>query len=249
MATKYIGNYIVYARVSSEKQESLKNQLKMGKEYAEKTIKGTQMGSLHESGSGRDLSKLESLNKLYEWVKNHPGCHVIVMEMSRLGREMGSFDIVRSMSQVATIHAINDNLVMGLQGRAIDHDKGMLLVQQSIMFSINLSKRLKAVHDMKKKEGQEVRHKAPYGFTIIRLGSKPVRKYLVKDKETFDRAQKIAKSKVHRSDYGMTRKQFLCHKRDWAKNIKLTQTGEEKVSAASSSVGEVCDLLDNWVLE
>lgn len=246
----YIGNYIVYARVSSEKQESLKNQLKMGQNYATKNITGKQMGSLHESGSGRDLTKLESLNKLYEWVKNHPGCHVVVMEMSRLGREMGSFDVVRSMAQFSTIHAINDNLVMGLQGNAIDFDRGLLMVQQSIMFSVNLSKRIKAVNELKRKEGQELRHKAPYGFKIVKLGEKPVRKYLVKDMTSFTRAQKIAKSKVHRADYEMTRKQYLNFKKDWAKNVKLAKIGE-KMSAISqaSSVNDVTDLIENWVID
>jgi DNA invertase Pin-like site-specific DNA recombinase len=251
MATNmYIGDYIIYARVSSDKQESVRNQLMMAKSYAKKNIIGAQKGSLHESGSGRDLTKLESLTKLYEWVTSHPGCNVIVMEISRLGREMGSFDLVRNMAKVSTIHAINDNLVMGVQGSAIDYDRGLLLVQQSIMFSVNLSKRLKAVHLAKKQEGQEVRKVAPYGFKIVKIGEKPVRKYLVKNPNTFHRAQKIAKSRVIRRDYEISRREVLILKKDWAKNIKLAKIGERmQQTAASSTPDDVADLMKNWTIE
>lgn len=243
--SSYIGNYVIYARVSSEKQESLENQIKMGQNYAIKNIKGEQMGILHDSGSGRNLIKLTNLNKLYEWVKCHNGCHVVVIEMSRFGREIGSLNIVRNMAQVSTIHAFNENIVMGLQGRSIDFDKGMLLVEQSIVFSTNLSKRIKAVNEFKRKNGQEVRYKAPYGFKIIKLGKKPVRKYLVRDMETFDRARKIAKSKVHKSDYKMTRKQFAILKKDWPKNIKRAKIGERM---SELTVDDVTDLLKNYVI-
>lgn len=234
-----MGDYMIYSRVSSSKQYSLENQRMMCRDYAQRTLSGKYLGSYHDVCSGRS-GVLHGLREMILSLHGHKNVNIIVISLSRLGRSLLTFDIVKLLYPYYTIHSVMDDLIFGVQNQARDqYDRAMTLIQEAIAFSEALSKRLKEVNAFKHRKGIEIRRKVQYGFKIIRYGTNPVRKILTKNLKTFEHARRIVKSKVFRKDWGITKHTYLKMNIMWRHNLRMVKLGEAFMNSYHKEMEEI----------
>lgn len=225
----YIGDYIIYTRISSPGQHSLEHQVDFAKEYA-KNICGVCKGTFSDTGSGTKITDLKGLQDAYNMMYQNKGLHIIVYEISRLGRDQAeSIPFISKMCDLGTIHSVSERVVMGeQQTSAYAHQRGIELVHAAVMFSINLGKRIGDTHALKKKNGEETRRtKIPFGFKVAKVGSK---RYLVQDPSTFQEAKRLVRSRWVRGGR-MTKAQLQKYKAEWKTNMTKAEIGRKAVEA------------------
>lgn len=223
-----ISEVVIYARISSPDQQSIDDQILRCKETLGKIRCAGSPKIFSDVGSGTDVTKLKGLNNMYDHVKTTPNCLVLVYEMSRIGRFYEVFQFVDDLCKESTVQSVSENITIGVrQTASFDKERARQKMYEAITFSINLSKRVKDAYRLKKKQGQFVSHTIPYGFKVLRFKrGKHIVKYLIKDPETFPRAQQLAKRKVMERKGETLPVHLPTHKKHWAKNMKLARVGK-----------------------
>lgn len=186
---------IIYARMSSDTQSSLADQIELCREYAKKHKLAGDIQVFTDIGSGMNLAKLKSHSAMVDEVAATSKTNLIVNDISRLGRCIDIFRILDFMMMKGVkVHSVQDNLVVKKDN---PHSliKAYSLVCSAIEFSKSLSQKIKTSLAVKKKRGVFTGRKVPFGFQlkiVKNLGM--TERFLVKDPLTFDAAKKLAKT-------------------------------------------------------
>lgn len=159
---------IVYARVSSNGQKSLADQLQAGADYASRRNLPVHK-SITDVGSGRnvaDAKKLPGYGVLCAEAIKRPGTILVVYDISRLGRCLEVFGVIDVLLKAGVqIYSVFEDLLV------TSADSGSILrahklVVNAIEYSNQLSRRVKDAYAMKKRRKVFTGTKAPYGFMI-----------------------------------------------------------------------------------
>lgn len=223
-----VSDVVIYARISTPDQQSIDDQILRCKETLGKVQCSGSLKIFSDVGSGTDVTKLRELNNMYDHVKATPNCLVLVYEMSRLGRFYEVFQFVDGLCKESTVHSVSEQITIGVrQTRDFDKERAREKMYTAITFSINLSNRVKDAYRLKRKQGQYMKHVVPFGFKVLRFKrGKRIVKYLIKDPDTFSRAQRLAKRKVMKRKNETLPVHLPTHKKNWAVNMKLARIGK-----------------------
>ena len=217
---------VIYARMSSDAQASIPDQVEACEAYARQNNLPVDVYVFTDIGSGMNVSKLANhtamLNKLIENVRSH----IVVNDMSRLGRCVEVFNIMNTLvSAGIKIHSVEDNLIVD-KDSPFSVVRACSLIGAAIEFSRNLSTKIKKSLAMKKKRGVFTGRKAPYGFKIVVVETMGVaEKFLVKDPATFVMAKRLARyvsTRVKRP-LGMTSVALSRHRRMFQEYVAMSK--------------------------
>lgn len=215
---------VIYARVSSNIQATIADQVKAAKDYVKRLKLPVITKIFTDVGSGTNLGKLSSHSEMCNFMIDNPGSHLVIFDVSRLGRSLEVFSVLEYMIENnTTIHSIHDNLKIRKKS-ADSIIKAHKLICSSIEFSQSLSKRIKTSIALKKSRGVFTGRKVPYGFMIKLVTVYNVQeRFLVKDPQTFNDAQRLSKTvrkNVNRPD-GMTLKDLKQHRLKFRSYVKM----------------------------
>ena len=159
---KYDDNAIIYTRISSKNQSlgtSLESQLELCRQYCnENNFKI--LDEVSEVISARNMQKQE---KLLEVIKQNSSFNLIVLEPSRISRNLCNFtnqiDIIKQNK--ITLHFVQDNLI---SSNSIDFKKIIAGIYDGELESETLSKRIKRSVEKRKINGTYYPSVPPYGY-------------------------------------------------------------------------------------
>jgi DNA invertase Pin-like site-specific DNA recombinase len=207
--------------MSSDTQSSLSDQIECCRSYA-----------ITDVGSGMDVSKLRSHSTMLN-LAGYFGSHLVVMDMSRLGRCVEIFKAVdRLVGMGVNIHSVQDCLVVERKS-PYSIVKAYNLICSAIEFSNTLSNKIKTSLALKKKRGVFVGRNVPYGFKIQTIETLGVsERFLSKDPQTFDAAKKLAKTtrKNVKRPEGMSIAMLKQHRIKFRSFVKMTKITETKLN-------------------
>lgn len=217
---------IIYARMSSDAQSSLADQIELCKEYAKRRKLDEDLQIFTDIGSGMDVSKLKSHSIMVNEVAVTTRPNLIVNDMSRLGRCFDIFQMVEFMIMKGVkIHSVQDNLIVEKEN-PLSLIKAYSLICSAIEFSSILSKKIKTSLAMKKKRGVFTGRKVPYGFKLKIVKNLGVaERFLEKDPMTFGTAKKLAKSTKRKNvkrPEGMSLAGLRQHRLKFRSYVKMT---------------------------
>uniref|UniRef100_A0A6C0JSL2 Resolvase/invertase-type recombinase catalytic domain-containing protein n=1 Tax=viral metagenome TaxID=1070528 RepID=A0A6C0JSL2_9ZZZZ len=219
-------NCVIYCRVSCSREMSLRDQESVSFRYAMK--KGYEVIKVFkETKSGKDITKLTEFGDTLTFIRNNSIKHLIVYEISRLGRNTDLYDIIVKLMEHCTIHSVFDELVCNNDSNIIVHQKLFSLVLNSYTFSLNLSKRMKMMVNEKRKRGEYLGRITPYGFKIAVIEK---RKYLIKDK-------KEPLRHINKKNTGICKKRLTLTRKNLKLYKKMSKNGEAKEKEANETLG------------
>ncbi len=221
---------VIYARISSKGQLSLDDQIARCHEALSEFTYSGSIITFKDVGSGTNPHKLTGLNHMYDHVIKSTNNLVLVYDLSRLGRFPEIFKFAEDIMVNSTILSVTENIMIGRrQTRSFDLQLAQTKFQEAIQFSISLSKRIKDAYRLKKKRGQFMGRKAPYGFKLWKPRRGVV--YLVKDPLHFKQAQALARRKTLKIRGEVLPVNLLKHKTSWRKNLRLAKIGQREFEA------------------
>ena len=223
----------IYARVSSNGQASLADQIVLAEDYIKKNNLPTDLRIFTDVGSGRELNRLTNHTEMLNTLLSTPGNHLILYDMSRLGRSMEVFKLLDMMMEAkVTIHSLQECIAIS-KDAPYSIIAAQRLVCAAIEFSQNLSKRIKTSFATKKRRGVFVGKTCPFGFYLHAVKSHNVTENFLRRDVTFNAAKKLAKTKqryVNRPD-DMTFAQLKQHRRKFNTYVRMSARAEATISA------------------
>lgn len=217
-----VAQTVIYARVSSEKQASINDQIALCKAYAERRNLPSDVYVFTDVGSGTNVSKLKSHSLMMNQVVDCFRSHLVINDMSRLGRCTDVFKMVEFIVGVGIkIHSVQDDLVVERES-PFSVVRAYTLISSAVEFSKNLSLKIRTSLATKKKRGVFTGRKVPYGFKLKVIEKE---RFLVRDPLTFETARKLAKTtrKTVKRPEGMTPVALKQHRLKFRSYVKMAK--------------------------
>ena len=229
---KRVAQTVIYARMSSDAQSSISDQIEACQQYAKRFKLPPSVSIFTDVGSGMNIKKLKAHQLMVNQLVSNAKSHLVIYDMSRLGRCTEVMQLVEHVVNFGIkIHSIQDNLIVESE-MPYSRLRAHALICASIEFSKALSSKIKSSLALKKQRGVFTGRKVPYGFKISTHESNGVsERYLVIDPETFPDAKRLAKTtrKTVNRPRDMTPAGLKRHRLKFRSYVKLARANSKKL--------------------